>query len=233
MSRRNLKPEPPPLVARTVRAHRAARSSRELARDTMSYLTSTVSVADDAVATAVGGQPGHRLEPLGLDPRARCVYFVEELGDVGAPLVHRMQLTGPCRGVLVPMASWYDAVDPDAARHRLAALAPTLTPLAPIGLAPWVLTTRVLMHRAVQLGAERPPVRKFALELSIAAEGSLASGRAVVTTYLRPRVRIDGAWQVPGHDAAILRVGYVGVPSGVGLGKQTPVLVSPAGPAGR
>ena len=159
--------------------------------------------------------------------------LIEELGDVGAPLVHRMQLTGPCRGVLVPMASWYDAVDPDAARHRLAALAPTLTPLAPIGLAPWVLTTRVLMHRAVQLGAERPPVRKFALELSIAAEGSLASGRAVVTTYLRPRVRIDGAWQVPGHDAAILRVGYVGVPAGVGLGKQTPVLVSPAGPAGR
>jgi hypothetical protein len=61
------------------------------------------------------------------------------------------------------------------------------------------------------------------VEPVIAGEGRC--GRTVVTAYLRPRARLDRVWAVPGEPLALARVGYVGVPEGVGLDKHAALLV--------
>jgi hypothetical protein len=222
--------EPNPLVARTLRAQRAIRTARELARAPMptlrqsvAYLMSTTGVADDTVSA------GHHLEVLGLHADERAVYFAETMRDDhgdDVPLVYRMHLRGAHAGHLIPLASWYDEAALPDLPDRIAAVTARLAPLPAIDPEAWMLTTRVIQHRAIRVVSSTLPVRKFALQLTV--EPGDAAGpptRAVVTAYLRPRASLDAAWAVPGADLAVVRVTYVGVPSGVGLPKQTAMLV--------
>jgi len=223
--------EPNPMVARTLRAQRAIRNARELARapmptlrQSMAYLMSTTGIAEDCVAS------GHRLDLLGLHADERAIYFAETMSDGdeddGVPLVYRMHLRGAHAGHLIPMASWYDESRIAELPDRISALTPRLGVLPAIDPEQWMLTTRVIQHRAIRVVSSTLPVRKFALQLTV--EPGDAAGpptRAVVTAYLRPRATLDAAWAVPGTDSAVVRVTYIGVPSGLGLPKQTALLV--------
>jgi hypothetical protein len=221
--------EPNPMVARTLRAQRALRDARELARAPMptlrqsiAYLMSTTRMGDDTAGS------GHQLELLGVHVSERAVYFAETMHDDpdGVPLVYRMHLRGAHAGHLIPLASWYDESALAELPDRIAALATRLSVLPAADPEQWMLTTRVIQHRAVRIVSSTLPVRKFALQLTV--EPGDAAGpptRAVVTAYLRPRAVLDAAWAVPGQHLAVVRVTYVGVPSGLGLPKQTALLV--------
>ena len=52
------------------------------------------------------------------------------------------------------------------------------------------------------------------------------SGKTTVTAFLRPQAQLVDVWTVPGGDAAVARIAYTGIPSGVGLEKQTVVLLT-------
>lgn len=238
--------EPSPMVARTLRAQRAIRNARELARapmptlrQSMAYLMSTTRIADETAAT------GHRLELLGLHRDERALYFAETMHDAvdglevalegpdadaetdaDVPLIYRMHLRGPHAGHLIPLASWYDDASIGLLPDRIAALTARLSVLPATDPDQWMLTTRVIQHRAIRVVGSTMPVRKFALQLTV-EPGDVVGvpTRAVVTAYLRPRASIEAAWSVPGHDAAVVRITYLGVPSGLGLPKQTALLV--------
>jgi hypothetical protein len=196
-------------------------------RQSMAYLMSTTRIADET-STA-----GHRLDVLGLERDERAVYFAETMHDPldgdeqrDVPLIYRMHLRGPHAGHLIPLASWYDETAIAELPERIAALTARLAVLPSIDPDQWMLTTRVIQHRAIRVVSSTLPVRKFALQLTV--EPGDAAGpptRAVVTAYLRPRASLDAAWSVPGADAAVVRVTYLGVPSGLGLPKQTALLV--------
>ena len=230
MSRRPMKLEPNPMVARTLRAQRAIRNARELARaplptlrQSMAYLMSTSRIADETVPG------GHHLELLGLHPDEQTLYFAETMADDGddeVPLVYRMHLHGGHAGHLIPLASWYDDASLPLLPQRLAAVIARLDPLPAVDPDRWMLTTRVLQHRSIRIASSTLPVRKFALQLTVEPSDTLGvPARAVVTAYLRPRAAVDAAWSVPGEELAVVRVTYLGVPSGVGLPKQTALLV--------
>jgi hypothetical protein len=225
-----MKPAPLPMVARTLRAQRALRNARELARapmptlkQSMAYLLSTTRIA----ANDVDGH-GHRLDVLGLHQAEHAVYFAETMhdSDDGVPLVYRMHLRGPHAGHMIPMASWYDEAALPELPERIAAVAAQLAVLPAIDPEHWMLTTRVLQHRAIRVVSSTLPVRKFALQLTVEpGDGAGPPTRAVVTAYLRARATLDAAWAVPGTPLAVVRVTYLGVPSGLGLPKQTALLV--------
>jgi hypothetical protein len=223
-----------PMLARTLRAQRAIRNARELARapmptlrQSMAYLMATTRIADDV------GHGGHRLDVLGVHAEEHAVYFAEtladaELGDATdpLPLVYRMHLRGPHAGHLIPMASWYDERSLARLPDRIAEVTARLAVLRPIDPDQWMLTTRVIQHRAIRVVSSALPVRKFALQLTVEPDTTAGPPtRAVVTAYLRPRATLDAAWAIPDTDLAVVRVTYVGVPSGVGLPKQTALLV--------
>jgi hypothetical protein len=196
-------------------------------RQSMAYLMSTSSIADDVAPGA------HHLDVLGLDPATRAIYFVETLGrdsDDDVPIVYRMHLAGGHAGHMIPLASWYDEATIAALPHRLGELARSVVPLVATDPEQWILTTRVIQHRSIRISSSALPIRKFALQLTVEAnEGERrlleTPVRAVVTAYLRPRATLDQAWSIPGHDLAVVRVTYLGVPSGLGLPKQTALLV--------
>jgi hypothetical protein len=88
-----------------------------------------------------------------------------------------------------------------------------------------------VQRRGLRLASMTTPVRKFALGLSIHQKvGGLAvaSGRATVTAYLRPRAVIERVWQVTGEGLAVVIVTYCGVPAGVGFDRQVAILATPA-----
>jgi hypothetical protein len=231
--------EPNQMVARTLRAQRALRNARELARapmptlrQSMAYLMSTTRIADETTTA------GHRLDVLGLERDERALYFAETMQDAehdhfdelpldgGVPLVYRMHLRGPHAGHLIPLASWYDDTAIGELPDRIAALTARLAVLPATDPDRWMLTTRVIQHRAIRVVTSTLPVRKFALQLTVEPGDVVGPpSRAVVTAYLRPRASIDAAWSVPGTDLAVVRVTYLGVPSGLGLPKQTALLV--------
>ena len=224
-----MKPEPIPMVARTLRAQRAIRNARELARapmptlrQSMAYLMSTTRIANDVEGN------GHRLDVLGLHAAEQAVYFAETMHDSedGVPLIYRMHLRGAHAGHLIPMASWYDETALPELGERIRSITARVAVLPSIDPEHWMLTTRVIQHRAIRVVSSTLPVRKFALQLTV--EPGDAAGpptRAVVTAYLRARATLDAAWAVPGTQLAVVRVTYLGVPSGVGLPKQTALLV--------
>jgi hypothetical protein len=236
--------EPSPMVARTLRAQRALRKARELARapmptlrQSMAYLMSTTRIADETVTT------GHHLELLGLHRDEHALYFAETMNDAvdatslelalegpetdaDVPLIYRMHLRGAHAGHLIPLASWYDDAAIAQLPDRIAALTARLSVLPATDPDQWMLTTRVIQHRAIRVVGSTLPVRKFALQLTVEPGDVIGTPtRAVVTAYLRPRATLDAAWTVPGHDMAVVRITYVGVPSGLGLPKQTALLV--------
>lgn len=226
-------------LARTRRMQRAVAHAylyREAPSATMrmslGFMMQTACTTDEVAAPAA---LGHRMCVLGVANAEGVAYVVEELEAGEAPIAYRLFLRGPRTGHLVPIAAWYER-DPDEheIRARLAAIATTLEPCMPVTREAWMLSTRVVQRRALRIATqgdvpttEQRPIRKFALQLKVdPVSGHGATGVATVTAFLRPTAELIEVVAVPGEPgAAIARVGFVGIPSGAGLTKETVVLL--------
>ena len=190
-------------------------------RSSLGFMTSTASIADDVAAR------GHTMSVLGYAASEAIVYVVEELGSDDAPIVYRLFLRGPRQGHLVPMHALYEQCD-DAAgiRAKLAELAPRLEPCPRVTTEAWMLSTRVVQRRALRTCADELPIRKFALQLVVEPVSSVGpSGKTTVTAFLHPQARLVDVLALRGG-MALARVTYTGIPSGVGLTKDTVVLLT-------
>ena len=195
-------------------------------RSSLGYMTTTACVADKSEL-----ERGHRMSVLGLARAEGFAYIVEELGNDEAPIVYRMWLAGPRQGHLVPIHAWYER-DPDAheIRARVRAIAATLEPAALSTCEAWMLSTRIVQRRALRVAGPGAcadlPIRKFALQLSVEpVSGHGPSGKTTVTAFLRPHAQLMDVWTLTGSHA-IARVSYTGIPSGLGLAKDTVVLLT-------
>jgi hypothetical protein len=221
-------------LARTRRTQRALahaylhrdNSNPQALRGALGFVTSTARVADQ-LAPGVG----HHMTIVGVAPSEGVAYIAEELGGDQAPIVYRLWLVGPRFGHLVPIHAWYEVPAPAAEiRARLAAIAATLEPVSRSTTEAWMLSTRVVQRRALRV-APGPSdtvssIRKFALQLVVEpVSGHGASGKSTVTAFLRPNASLADVWSLPGGDA-IARVTYTGIPNGVGLSRDTVVLLT-------
>ncbi len=195
-------------------------------RSSLGYMTSTASVTEDAAGLE------HRMTVVGMSRFEGVAYIVEELGTDEAPIVYRLWLRGPRQGYLVPIHTWYEQCD-DAAeiRARISAIIPTLEPVMKSTTEAWMLSTRIVQRRALRVAGPGccadVPIRKYALQLVIEpVSGHGPSGKTTVTAFLRPQAQLVDVWALPGGDAAIARVSYTGIPSGVGLDKDIVVLLT-------
>ncbi len=192
-------------------------------RSSLGYMTTTACVADDASSI------GHQMAVLGVSRAEGVAYIVEELGDDDAPIVYRLWLRGPRQGHLVPLHAWYEcSADISEIRARIEAIAPTLEPAMLSTTEAWMLSTRVVQRRALRvgLGCSDLPIRKFALQLSVEpVSGHGPSGKTTVTAFLRPQAQLADVWSLSSGEA-IARVTYTGIPSGLGLPKDTVVLLT-------
>jgi hypothetical protein len=105
-----------------------------------------------------------------------------------------------------------------------------LTPLAPLPLAGFELTTRVIQRRGLRVSSDGSPIRKFALSLGVRQQVggfTAAAGRQVVTAYLRPRAALRQGFALPGGAGAVAIVTFCGTPLGVGADRDAAVLVTP------
>lgn len=190
-------------------------------RLSLGYMTSTACTTDD-----VNGL-GHRMMLLGVSSAEGVAYVVEEMGGNEAPIIYRLWLKGARTGHLVPIHAWYEQTN-DAAeiRARIAAIATTLDPAGVTTREAWMLSTRVVQRRALRVAGREAPIRKFALQLRVEpVSGHGPSGHTTVTAFLRPGATLEEVWSIPG-DAAIARVTYTGIPSGLGLSKDTMILLT-------
>ena len=179
-------------------------------RLSLGFVTSTACTSEDS------SELGHRMTIAGsIDGIA---YVVEELASGEPPIYYKLFLRGARQGHLVPCAK------------------------IPLGIAPcakstteaWMLSTRIVQRRALRMPTEdptspaAPPIRKYALQLRVEpVSGHGASGSTTVTAFLRPDARLVDVWiPMGGHGTAIARVTYTGVPSGLGLPKDTVVLLT-------
>lgn len=184
-------------------------------RATLSFWTSTSSTAAEWPQSAAG----HRLEVLGWERASRRVYFVEHADERRTLLV--MATDGEHAGAALPLS-----VDP----ARIAALRGSLAPMADVPARGFDLTTRVVQRRGLRLQSMSTPIRKFALGLSVVYRNcgvAVASGKATVTAYLRPRAMVARVLRVPGEHLSVAIVTYCGVPAGIGHDKQAAILVTP------
>jgi hypothetical protein len=191
-------------------------------RTSLGFMTSTACVTEEAVAV------GHRMTVLGVAPLEHVAYVVEELGADEAPVVYRLYLRGVRQGHLVPIHAWYEQAESVAAiRARIAAFVPTLEPVGRTTTEAWMLSTRIVQRRALRVATQGElPIRKFALQLVVEpVSGHGASGKTTVTAFLRPGAELAEVWALPGG-LAIARVTYTGIPSGIGLTKDTVVLLT-------
>jgi hypothetical protein len=192
-------------------------------RLSLGFLMSTATVADEV------GAIGHHMTLLGVSTSEGVAYVVEELGPGDAPVIYRLWLYGPRQGHLVPIHAWYEQrADADEIRARIAAIATTLEPAAQVAAEAWMLSTRIVQRRALRVAGKQPPIRKFALQLRVEpVSGRGASGHTTVTAFLRPQATLAEVWSVPGSPGtALARVTYTGIPSGLGLTKDTFVLLT-------
>nr|HEX4318690.1 hypothetical protein [Kofleriaceae bacterium] len=192
-------------------------------RGTLHFVTDTTCVTDD-----VAPARGHQMRVLGVAMAERVAYVVEDLGDADeAPIVYRLWLDGPRAGHLVPIHAWYEQCDdPAEIRARIAAIEPTLEPLMHATTELWMLSTRVVQHRALRVAPPaRESIRKFALQLKVEPVARGPSGHATVTAFMRPNATLSDVWMLTSGDA-IARITYTGIPSGVGLTKDTMVLLT-------
>ncbi|HEY1585507.1 MAG TPA: hypothetical protein VGH63_07450, partial [Polyangia bacterium] len=169
-------------------------------RGTLHFVTDTTCVADD-----VAPPRGHEMTVLGVAPSERVAYVVEDLGDADeAPIIYRLWLEGPRAGHLVPIHAWYEQCDdPREIRARIAAIAPTLEPVTPATTEAWMLSTRVVQHRALRVAPpSRDSIRKFALQLKVEPVGGRGpAGHATVTAFLRPNATLAEVWMLASGDA--------------------------------
>jgi hypothetical protein len=201
-------------LARSRRMHRAL-AHAYVHRDqplpslrlSLGFVTSTACTSDETL------QLGHRMSIAGVVDRV--AYVTEDLGD--RVVAYKLFLHGAREGNLVPCAK----------------LPAELVPCLKAQTEAWMLSTRVVQRRALRLPTQdgspaAPPIRKYALQIRVEpVSGSGPSGSSTVTAFLRPDARIAEVWLVPGEPAtAIARVTYTGVPSGLGLPKDTVVLLT-------
>lgn len=197
-------------------------------RSSLGYMTTTARVTDDAAAR------GHRMAVLGVARFEGVAYVIEEICGDDAPVVYRLYLRGPRQGHLVPLSAWYEhSDDVHGIRARIAALVPTLEPALPTPPEAWMLSTRIVQRRALRLGGPDCgglPIRKFALQLVVEPVGSDGpSGRSTVTAFLAPHAQLSAVWSI-GPGVALARVTFTGIPSGIGLTKDTVILLTAGGP---
>ncbi len=190
-------------------------------RSSLGFMTSTAVIAEDV------SQCGHTMTVLGYSECEAIVYVVEELGGDDAPIVYRLFLRGPRSGYLVPIHAWYEQCDhPSEIRARIADLAPRLAPCPRVTTEAWMLSTRVVQRRALRTCDGEAPIRKFALQLVVEPVSSVGpSGKTTVTAFLHPQARLAEVFALRGN-MALARVTYTGIPSGMGLTKDTVVLLS-------
>jgi hypothetical protein len=190
-------------------------------RHSLGFMTSTACTSEERAGL------GHSMQLLGLARNEGVAYVVEELGSADAPIIYRLWLRGPRQGHLVPIHAWYEQCEnPAEIRARIAAIAKTLEPAPRTTTEAWMLSTRVVQRRALRVAGGGAPIRKFALQLRVEpVSGHGASGHTTVTAFLRPGATLAEVWALePGVAAA--RVTYTGVPNGLGLPKDTIVLLT-------
>ena len=172
------------------------------------------------------------MQILGVARAAGYAYVVEDLGEADAPIVYRMWLFGPRQGHLVPLHAWYESCeDADEIRARIRAITPTLEPAMLTTTEAWMLSTRIVQRRALRVAGPGAcsdlPIRKFALQLTVEpVSGVGPSGKTTVTAFLRPQAQLSDVWSLPVPGLAIARVSYTGIPNGLGLAKDTVVLLT-------
>ena len=194
-------------------------------RLSLGFMTSTARTAEDA------GEPSgqsHHMTILGVSAAEGVAYVIEELGGDDAPIAYRLFLDGPRAGHLVPIRAWYEH-DEDAGeiRARIAAIATTLEPLARTTTEAWMLSTRIVQRRALRVVDGNAPIRKYALQLRVEpTSGTGPSGHTTVTAFLRPEAELTEVWGLPDGRGAIALVTYTGIPSGLGLAKDTVILLT-------
>jgi len=213
-------------------AHLHRHAALPTLRSSIGYMTSTARVTEDA------GAIGHRMTVLGVSHLEGIAYVVEEIGGADVPVVYRLYLRGPRQGHLVPLHAWYEhTTDERELRARIAALAETLAPVHATAAEAWMLSTRIVQRRALRVvgpaGCSELPIRKFALQLVVEpVSGAGPIGQSTVTAFLHPHAQLSEVWALSGdrdgipRDLAIARVTYTGIPSGVGLTKDTVVLLT-------
>lgn len=198
-------------------------------RSSLGYVTST---AASSMASTAHEVTRHEMSVLGISRTEGVAYIVEQLGEdlTIAPIVYRLWLRGPRQGHLVPLHAWYEQTE-DAAeiRARIAAIAPTLEPAMLSTTEAWMLSTRVVQRRALRIagpGCNDLPIRKFALQLQVEpVSGQGPSGHTTVTAFLRPHAQLVEVWSLSTGDA-LARVSYSGIPAGLGLAKDTVILLT-------
>ena len=190
-------------------------------RHSLGFMTSTACTADE-----ISGL-GHTMSLLGVSQSEGVAYVVEELGTNEPPIAYRLWLRGPRKGHLVPIHAWYEqCADAAEIRARIATIATTLESPPRTTTEAWMLSTRVVQRRALRVGGDAQPIRKFALQLRVEpVSGHGASGHTTVTAFLRPAATLAEVWALdPGIAAA--RVTYTGIPNGLGLPKDTFILLT-------
>jgi hypothetical protein len=194
-------------------------------RTSLGYMTGTACTAEGVAAD------GYSMRILGLARAESVVYVVEEHAHAAdeAPIVYRLYVDGPRAGHLVPVHAWYEPpVDATEVRARMSSIAATLEPVGESTPEAWMLSTRIVQRRALRLAPEPNalPVRKFALQLQVEPVGSLGPhGKTTVTAFLRPNAELVAVYSLSTGDA-VARVRYTGVPSGLGLAKETVILLA-------
>ncbi|HUS30384.1 MAG TPA: hypothetical protein VMZ53_17870 [Kofleriaceae bacterium] len=193
-------------------------------RTSLGFMTSTSTTTDEVTGV------GHQMSLLGVAAAEGVAYVVEELGEWEAPIIYRLWLRGPRAGHLVPIHAWYEQCsDASEIRARIASIATTLERAQNVTPEAWMLSTRIVQRRALRIGTGgEAPIRKFALQLRVEpVSGYGSSGHTTVTAFLRPGAVLREVWSVPGFPGlAIARVTYTGIPNGLGLTKDTMVLLS-------
>lgn len=195
-------------------------------RLSLGYMTSTACTTEEGEAAE---RRGHQMSLLGIARAEGVAYVVEELGANDAPIIYRLWLRGPRKGHLVPIHAWYEQCDdPAEIRARIASIGTTLEIPGRTTTEAWMLSTRIVQRRALRVaGSDAPPIRKFALQLRVEpVSGHGASGHSTVTAFLRPGATLAEVFSVPGEDCAIARVTYTGIPNGLGLPKDTMILLT-------
>lgn len=195
-------------------------------RTSLGYMTST---SGSSMASTAHESTRHQMTVLGISRTEGVAYIVEELGDdpAIAPIVYRLWLRGPRQGHLVPIHAWYEQTeDAGEIRARIAAIAPTLETAMLSTTEAWMLSTRVVQRRALRVACTDLPIRKFALQLHVEpVSGHGPSGRTTVTAFLRPQAQLVDVWSLSSGEA-IARVSYTGIPAGLGMGKDTVILLT-------
>lgn len=172
-------------------------------RTSLGFMMQTAAIASEAE------EVGHAMTVLGYLPTENVAYVEEDLGD-GDRVIYKLHLRGLRAGHLVPVHAAPEA----------------LVPCRRVTTEAWMLSTRVVQRRALRTRDCEQPIRKFALQLVVEpVSGTGASGKTTVTAFLQPQAKLVEVLSLPG-EMGLARVTYTGIPSGLGLTKDTVILLA-------